>query len=621
MKYLVLIILLLPIKEMNCQITNTTNTMGILYSEPKKVSEGYLLFVPLESQNAYLIDNCGIVVNTWTFEHTLIHSGCYLLEDGSILKLSVSGFTYEFESYIERRSWDNELVWQYSLKSEKGKLHSDLHILPNGNILVLKEEKIEVKKAISLGVNPNLLDNKYNLETLIELKPIGVDSATIVWQWRLEDRLVQEYDDLKDNYGIVADFPRKYNANLYNGFTHFNSIDYNKDLDQIILSSWSDDEIYIIDHSTTTEEAASSAGGTYGYGGDFLFRWGKPSNYGSKSEQKLLAQHNPRWIPNNFKCFGGMISIFNNRHNELYAISERKSAVVIINPDPDGDGVYEFEEGNFLPVNYEFVLPNKGEIRGPMFSLFLSGAIVQPNCNILTCEGASGRLTEFDKDGRVVWMYQSPIVNELNVGEQGSTPQVEVYKVEKYAPLYAGLAGKNLCGKDVIENENTLSEQYIEFWRTKLSFSYTIEGKKVAFTLTSTNIGNLVWNFGDGNTAMEENPVHIFEMLGTYEVCLSGSNCYGNDSYCDNIEVSLTNTDPIQTSISILKSNIIKDKLFFNQNSILHAEIYNSTGSLVIRMKAPRHSIKVGNLQNGVYYLKIRGYKSSYWRIERFIKL
>jgi len=350
MKYIVLIILLLPIKEMNCQITNTTNTMGILYSEPKKVGEGYLLFVPLESQIAYLNDNCGIVINTWTFEHTLIHSGCYLLEDGSILKLSVSGFTYEFESYIERRSWDNELVWQYSLKSEKGKLHSDLHILPNGNILVLKEEKIEVKKAISLGVNPNLLDNKYNLETLIELKPIGVDSATIVWQWRLEDRLVQEYDDLKDNYGIVADFPRKYNANLYNGFTHFNSIDYNKD---------------------------------------------------------------------------------------------------------------------------------------------------------------------------------------------------------------AGLAGKNLCGKDVIENENTLSEQCIEFWRTKLSFSYTMEGKKVAFTLTSTNIGNLVWNFGDGNTAMEENPVHIFEMLGTYEVCLSGSNCYGNDSYCDNIEVSLTNTDQIQTSISFLKSNII----------------------------------------------------------------
>lgn len=55
-------------------------------------------------------------------------------------------------------------------------------------------------------------------------------------------------------------------------WTHANAIAYNPRLDQILLSFRNTGEIYIIDHSTTTAQAAGHTGGRYGHGGDFLYR-------------------------------------------------------------------------------------------------------------------------------------------------------------------------------------------------------------------------------------------------------------------------------------------------------------------------------------------------------------
>ena len=72
----------------------------------------------------------------------------------------------------------------------------------------------------------------------------------------------------------MADHPERVDINFYRNtradWLHMNAIDYNPQLDQIILSVKNFSEVWIIDHSTTTLEAAGSSGGNSGMGGDIL---------------------------------------------------------------------------------------------------------------------------------------------------------------------------------------------------------------------------------------------------------------------------------------------------------------------------------------------------------------
>ena len=80
---------------------------------------------------------------------------------------------------------------------------------------------------------------------------------------------------------------------------HTNAVNYNATLDQIVISVNRFNEIWVIDHSTTTEDAAGITGGRWGRGGDLLYRWGNPRTYGRGEEtaRRLGRQHDVRWVP------------------------------------------------------------------------------------------------------------------------------------------------------------------------------------------------------------------------------------------------------------------------------------------------------------------------------------
>lgn len=68
-------------------------------------------------------------------------------------------------------------------------------------------------------------------------------------------------------------------------------------------------------------------------------------------------------------------------------------------------------------------------------------------------------------------------------------------------------------------------------------FQFLIEGPQVTFNGTVANAKTIHWDFGDGNTSSEEDPVHIYESAGIYTVIMTVSE--GNDTFSETKEVTI----------------------------------------------------------------------------------
>jgi len=69
---------------------------------------------------------------------------------------------------------------------------------------------------------------------------------------------------------------------------------------------------------------------------------------------------------------------------------------------------------------------------------------------------------------------------------------------------------------------------------------------QVSFTDLSTNSpGSWLWDFDDGNTSSQKNPVHTYLNNGSYNVCLTSTNSGGSDSVCKTVTISNAMLAPV----------------------------------------------------------------------------
>ncbi|MBM4002953.1 MAG: hypothetical protein FJ295_06635 [Planctomycetes bacterium] len=465
--------------------------------------DGYVLIAPLRSRETYLLNNDRQIVHRWTSNYPP-GASVYLLKNGDLLRCGRDPDYKKFQAggvggIVERFSWDGELLWSFRHQSDDYCSHHDIQPLPNGNLLMIAWERKSNEDAIAQGRDPKLLKDDLWPDYVIEVQPEGSQGGKIVWEWHMWDHLVQDFDREKPNFGVIYEHPewidlnntgstppatpeelRKLRAVGYAGggddtqhggnrqradWMHTNAINYNPDLDQIALSAKNFSELWIIDHSTTTQEAASHRGGGRGKGGDLLYRWGNPWAYksGTIEDKKLFDQHDVRWIPKRLPGAGRM-TIFNNGQGRQFS-----SVVEIALPlDRNGDYVLG-EDGRFGPqeLAWEYAAENKKEF----YSSFISGATRLANGNTMICEGATGRFFEVNTRGETLWQLVNPYGGELDMDGHPNDVQQEarkllsgekqpfvsnnaLFRATKFAKDYPGFQGRTL---------EPLSEQPVPF--------------------------------------------------------------------------------------------------------------------------------------------------------------
>jgi hypothetical protein len=443
-------------------------TVGLFLNNTASAFAGYTLMAPMHYTMTYLINNQGRPVHTWSSAYEPGRTA-YLLEDGHLMRACMimgGPSTGGGEGgRIEEYDWDGNLVWEFNYVSSDYTAHHDFKRLPNGNVIILVAEKRTYAQAIAAGFNPALLDpqiaaNGYMLpDSVVEVQPTLPSGGIVVWQWHVWDHLIQDYDASKANYGVVAAHPERVDANGVGAqiplfWNHMNSIGYNADLDQIILSVRGNSELWVIDHQLTTAEAAGHTAGRYGKGGDLLYRWGNPQQYdaGTAANQMLFQQHDTEWIPPGLPGAGNIL-IFNN------GIGRNYSTIDEIVPPVDAAGNYSRTPGpafgpSTLYWSYQAPTPTD------FYSAEISGAQRLPNGNTLICEGVKGNLFEVTATGETVWRYMCPVTNTGPLTQGDSIPEDPVrpgqymnavFQVERYAPDYAGLIGRELIPGDPIE--------------------------------------------------------------------------------------------------------------------------------------------------------------------------
>ncbi len=410
--------------------------------------DGYTLFG--NNEVTYLIDNCGDVINSWMSEYKTGH-GMYLLENGDLIRAGNVEGSFDAGGrggIIEIFAWDGHRKWFFFLADKDRHAHHDLAVLPNGNILATLWERKSEDVARAAG---RIFGGEIWSERIIEIHPVGSEQADIVWQWTIWDHLIQESDPALSNYGRVEEHPELLDINFLDqgrdstgSWLHVNAIDYHPDFDQIVISARNHGEIYVIDHSTSSEEASGHSGGKYGKGGDLLYRYGNPRAYGKGSfaDRRLHGQHDIRWIPHGV-VHGGNFMVFNNEW-----IEGQQSRVQVFRSPALANGSYIYNAlDGFGPDTLIRTITWDG-----MHSDILSGSQTLPNGNVLITLGRDGHFIEVDEDDEVVWEYINPVNRNGGPGIQGGDPRFNVvFRAARYAPDFPGFEGRPLAPGEPIE--------------------------------------------------------------------------------------------------------------------------------------------------------------------------
>ncbi len=454
----------------------------LLYWDKAKTDDGYTFFGVRGT--SYLVDMEGRVAHTWP-----VGTNPHLLDNGHVLDASnddPSGF-----GGFKEVDWNGSAVWSYTETRSNYLPHHDFIRIFNPKLgtktpLYIANKTVTSNQCIAAGCNPQFAINYTNaqMDAIVEVDM----SSNIVWEWWFYDHLVQTFDPAKSNYvGSIANCPGRLNANIpglpvQRDWLHCNSIDYNTNLDQIVINSVRG-EFYVIDHGKTflVGNPAGSIVLAASTNGDFLYRFGDPARYSQGSPPSILTNwtestsgnkqlggaHHTSWIPSGYPGAGNFLT-FNNAQN-LFEHTQQSYAMEVngylnangvntgayVNP-PDA-GYYPWQPGNNTDkptrqLSNQLVWFWCSKASHGMFSHIGGGVQRLANTNTLVCSDTEGHIIEVTPSGEVVWEYINPVTSDgiLKFKRDNWPMYNSIFRAFRYLATDPPLAGRTLTSTNTI---------------------------------------------------------------------------------------------------------------------------------------------------------------------------
>ncbi len=528
-------------------------------------SYGYLLDTSAASTSSYFARwNIGTTGYTAHFQNDTIYqgsgSGSGTGGYGSVKKWACTGTSTA------------TTVWTYTASY----MHHDLCPMPNGNVLVLVRETKTSAQVTQAGGSSAI---SISSDIIREIKPTGATTGTVVWEWKLWDHLCQNYNASKDNYvSSISANPQLWNINCNltpDGF-HPNGLDYNPTLDQIVFSSHNNEEIFVLDHSTTTAQAATHLGGNSGKGGDFLYRWGKPQNYGCTSNGNgvtLNTIHDVRWVSSTNLKWPNYISFFHNNGGG--------AVQAVLHLPPYNGYNYSYTPGSVIGPT-SAVLPAVPNITNVPS---MGGCMACDNGNIV-----------ITKPNTAFYETNGISPTSLQTVSVGTVQADRLKKCDVISPIpTASATASTAC----VNNTITLNSSAIAPLQTSPSYTYSWSSIPSGFTSSS------------------QNPTVTPTTAGTYTyiVTITSGGCSSTASL--NVIVSPC-TEIEETPEEKITLNIYPNPttglINLNEEFVLsnnfEAIVCNSYGEVIVSVKNSSN-INLSEYANGIYYLILKSENGS----------
>jgi len=402
----------------------------VLPGADDRQSDDYLLIYECNnSRDVQVKKDCwlqapdGTRVHEWPhYHHASETISAYLRDDGLLFRtgcpvdwIETRGFPVGVHGMISLVEPDGTVVWEHQIfEPWQRTMHHDFEPLPNGNVLVTVFEGMSYDEGYEFGwvdqSRETLLKpphfQKLWFERIIELQPNLDDGTTeIVWEWDTRDHMVQDVDPAKPNFGEIGPGCRKLDLNR----TIYKDFFFCMGQLQIMLSSALHEELWIIDHSRSTEE-------TRGEAGDLLYRWGNPASHkaGPESDKTLFWQHDIHWIPDDVPHEGDVM-VFNNGarrdadgqtdfDEKIMSYGASQSDILELKMPVDDDGNWTWDHDD-KHNGAKVVWSYNSDQDKDWYSPFMSGARRRTNGNTVAGLGRNKAIREVTPDGEAVLDY------------------------------------------------------------------------------------------------------------------------------------------------------------------------------------------------------------------------